>query len=106
VEHLPVGVVEPAEHQALTGRVEVRAAGGGGEGRDVALVQRLRRLALVGALALALAAERVPAQFLEPGVRPVDLLLLARDLRLERRVEGGGGGQGSSSGSCCVSTAG
>jgi hypothetical protein len=106
VQHLPVGVVEPAEHEPLARGVEVRAARGRGERRDVALVQRLRRLALVGLLALALPAEGVVPQLLEPGVRPVDLLLLAGDLRLERRVEGRCGGQGSSSGSSCVSRAG
>ncbi len=86
VQDLPVGVVEAPEHEPLAGEVEVGAAGRGGQRLHVALVQRLRGLALVGRLRLALASEGDRAQLLEPGVGARDVLLLARDLRGERRV--------------------
>ena len=87
VQHLAVGVVEAAEHQPLAGEVEVGAPGGGGQRLHVALVQRLRGVALVGLQALALAPERHLAQLLEPGVGARHLLLLAGDLRGEGAVD-------------------
>jgi len=83
VVHGAVGEVEPPEDQSLAGRVEVGAPGGGGQGRDVALVQRLGGTDLRGAEALPLAGGRLPAQLVQPGVGAVEVLLLAPQLSLE-----------------------
>jgi hypothetical protein len=91
-----VVAVQPAEDQALAGRVQVGPPVGRGLRADVALVDRLRGLA-GRPHALGLALQRLRTQHLQPGQRAVQHVLLARQLAVQlgaqRGARGGPGGR-------------